>query len=68
VENAYWFASRPPDVSHWHPFLVFDCQNRLHFELTVFGEEARAHVEKKTVEGYLRALQLFLTYYEPKRQ
>jgi len=62
--NAYWFAPRPPEVSHRHPFLVFDCQDQLHFELTVFGKEAAARVEKKTVEGYLRALLPFFTYLE----
>ncbi len=62
--KSYWFASRPPDVSHRHPFLVFDCQDQLHFELTVFGKEAAARVEKKTVEGYLRALLPFFTYLE----
>ena len=62
--KAYWFAPRPPDVSHRHPFLVFDCWDRLPFELTVFGKEAAARVEKKTVEGYLRVLLPFLTYLE----
>lgn len=62
--NAYWFAPRPPDVSHRHPFLVFNCQDQLHFELTVFGKDAAARVEKKTVEGYLRALLPFFTYLE----
>jgi hypothetical protein len=56
MEKSYWFAPRSPEVSHRHPFLVFDCQDQLHFELTVFGKEAAARVEKKTVEGYLRAL------------
>lgn len=62
--KAYWFAPRPPDVSHRHPFLVFDCQDQLHFELTVFGKESAARVEKKTVEDYLRALLPFFTYLE----
>src|SRR5712691_11025557 len=62
--NAYWFAPRPSDASHRHPFLVFDCQDQLHFELTVFWKEAAARVEKKTVEGYLRALLPFFTYLE----
>lgn len=64
MKKAYWFAPRPPEVSHQHPFLVFDCQDQLHFELTVFGKEAAARVEKKTVEGYLRALLPFFTYLE----
>src|SRR5262245_15575320 len=62
--NAYWFAPCPSDVSHRHPFLVFTCQDQLHFELTVFGKEAAARVERKTVEGYLRALLPFFTYLE----
>src|SRR6266581_1293160 len=62
--KSYWFASRPPDVNHRYTFLVFDCQDQLHFELTVFGKEAAARVEKKTVEGYLRALLPFFTYLE----
>ncbi|MEO7022081.1 MAG: tyrosine-type recombinase/integrase [Ktedonobacteraceae bacterium] len=62
--KSYWFAPRPPEVSHQHPFLVFDCQDQLHFELTVFGKEAAARVEKKTVEGYLRAVLPFFTYLE----
>lgn len=62
--NAYWFAPRPPDARHRHPFLVFNCQDQLHFELTVFAKEAAARVEKKTVEGYLRALLPFFTYLE----
>lgn len=64
MAKAYWFAPRPPEVSHRHPFLVFDCQDQLHFELTVFGKEAAARVQKKTVEGYLRALLPFFTYLE----
>ncbi len=62
--NAYWFAPRPSDVSHRHPFLVFNCQDQLDFELTVFSKEAAARVEKKTIEGYLRALLPFFTYLE----
>jgi len=62
--KTYWFAVRPPLVSHRHPLLVFDCQSQLHFELTIFSKEAAARVEKKTVEGYLRALLPFFTYLE----
>src|SRR5215475_502964 len=64
MATAYWFAPRPSDSGHRHPFLVFDCQDRLHFELTVFGKEAVARVQQKTVEGYFRALLPFFTYLE----
>ena len=60
--KGYWFASRPPEVIHQHPFLVFDTCGQLHFELTVFAKEAIARVEVKTAEGYLRALLPFFTY------
>jgi integrase len=59
--NSYWFAARP-SVEHGHPFLVFDCQNRLHFPLTMFGKEASVRVSPKTVQTYLYALTAFFTY------
>ncbi len=64
MKNVYWFAPRPSETTHQHPFLVFDTHGRLHFELTVFGKEATARVERKTAEGYLRALLPFFTYLE----
>ena len=64
MKNAYWFAPRPSETTHQHPFLVFDTHGRLHFELTVFAKEATARVERKTAEGYLRALLPFFTYLE----
>ena len=59
--NSYWFATRP-SVEHGHPFLVFDCQNRLHLPLTLFGKEASARVSPKTVQTYLYTLTSFFTY------
>jgi hypothetical protein len=64
MKNASWFAPRPPEAIHHHPFLVFDTHGQLHFELTVFAKEAAARVERKTAEGYLRALLPFFTYLE----
>jgi hypothetical protein len=34
--SAYRFVTRPPDVEHGHPFLVYDRSGQLHFELTCF--------------------------------
>ena len=61
--NAYWFAPRPPDVSHRHPFLVFDCQDQLHFELTVL-EKRRQHVlKRKPLRGiFVRCCPFLLTW------
>ena len=50
--NSYWFAARP-SVEHGHPFLVFDCQNRLHLPLTMFGKEASVRVSPKTAVAEL---------------
>jgi len=62
--KSYWFASRPPDVSHRHPFLVFDCQDQLHFELTVFGKEAAARGDSPQPFSSRGALLPFFTYLE----
>src|SRR5260221_13965001 len=59
--NSYWFAARPRS-EHRHPFLVFDCQDRLHLPLTMFGKEARVRVSPKTVQTYLYALTAFFIY------
>src|SRR5947209_18666616 len=60
--HSYWFAARPKSVQHHHPFLVFDCQDRLHLPLTVFGKEASIRVSPKTVQTYLYAIASFFTY------
>ncbi len=59
---SYWFAPRPKTVEHRHPFLVFDCQDCLHFPLTRFGKEASARVSPETVQTYLYAITPFFTY------
>ncbi len=64
VTKAYWFASRPEEVEHQHPFLIFDCQDQLHLPLTIFGKEALVRVSKKTVQGYLYAILPFFGYLE----
>ncbi len=64
MTKAYWFASRPGEVEHQHPFLVFDGQDQLHVPLTIFGKEALMRVSKKTVQGYLYAILPFFCYLE----
>ena len=59
--NSYWFAPRPKNSEHQHPFLVFDCSDRLHVPLTVFGKEASVRVNQKTVQIYLYAILPFFT-------
>lgn len=64
VTSSYWFAPRPKESEHQHPFLVFDCSNLLHLPLTRFGKEACARVSQKTVQIYLYAILPFFTYLE----
>jgi len=54
--DSYWFTSRPDGLEHGHPFLVFDCQDRLHLPLTVFGKEANARLSPKTTQTYLHSI------------
>jgi len=60
--TSYWFARRPTDVEHRHPFLVFDTQDRLHLPLTLFAKEASARVDLKTAQTYLYSLQPFFAW------
>lgn len=60
--SSYWFAPRPKTVEHQHPFLVFDCHDRLHLPLTTFAKEACARVSPKTVQTYLYSLQPFFSW------
>jgi len=53
MTSSYWFAPRPKNSEHRHPFLVFDCSDRLHLPLTLFGKEASIRVSQKTVQIYL---------------
>ncbi len=59
---AYWFATRPTNVEHHHPYLVFDCQDRLHLPLTVYGKEANQRLSPKSAQTYLYAILPFFTY------
>lgn len=64
MTSSYWFVPRPQGREHQHPFLVFDCSDRLHISLTRFGKEACARVSQRTVQVYLYALLPFFTYLE----
>ena len=59
---SYWFATRPTNVEHRHPYLVFDCQDRLHLPLTIYGKEANQRLAPKTVQTYLYAILPWFTY------
>jgi hypothetical protein len=62
--GSYWFTSRPDGLEHGHPFLVFDCQDRLHLPLTVFGKEANARLSPKTTQTYLHSILPWFTWLE----
>lgn len=58
----YWFTSRPKNVEHQHPYLVFDGENHLHLPLTIFGKEASYRLSPKTVQTYLYAIMPFFSW------
>src|SRR6266699_100992 len=60
--NSYWFAPRPKEAEHHHPFLVFDGNDRLHLPLTIFAQEASRRLLPKTVQTYLYAMLPFFTW------
>jgi integrase len=60
--NSYWFAPRPKEAEHHHPFLVFDGNDRLHLPLTIFAQEASRRLSPKTVQTYLHAMLPFFTW------
>ena len=60
--SNYWFAVRPLETPHQHPFLVFDRQDQLHFHLTVFAKSAMDAMAASTVRTYLYALLPFFTF------
>ncbi len=62
MTSSYWFAPRPKNSEHQHPFLVFDRSDRLHVPLTLFSKEACARVNQKSVQVYLYAILPFFTY------
>src|SRR5258707_15830216 len=60
--TSYWFTSRPKEVEHQHPFLVFDGNDRLHLPLTIFGKEASDRLSPKTIQTYLHAVLPFFAW------
>ena len=62
--KGFWFAPRPSDAEHHHPFLVFDLQDRLHFHLTVYGKEAVARLSYGSAQTYLHAILPWFAYLE----
>lgn len=64
VRGVYHFVARPADVAHQHPYLVFDCQDRLHMPLTAFGKEVVTQQSAGTARSYLYALMPFFTFLE----
>jgi integrase len=64
THKGFWFSSRPPDVEHHHPFLVFDSLDRLHFHLTIYGKEAVARLNHSSAQTYLHTILSWFTYLE----
>lgn len=60
--SAYHFCARPAEVSHGHPFLVFNCQQELHLPLTVFAKEAQARLAASSARKYLAGILPFFSW------
>ena len=60
--GIYIFERRPPDVSHKHPYLVFDCHGRLDVPLTAITKKISEGYPESTTRTYLHALMPFFTY------
>lgn len=60
--TAYHCCARPAEVSHGHPYLVFDCQGDLHLPLTVFAKEAHTRLAPSSVKKYLTGILPFFTW------
>lgn len=64
VAGAYKAVSRPADISHRHPVLVFDRSGGLHVPLTVAAKEAAERTSRSTAQTYLNAVLPFFTWLE----
>jgi hypothetical protein len=50
--STYSCCARPA-ASHGYPYLVFDCQQKLHLPLIVFAKDALSRLEPSSVQKYL---------------
>ena len=64
VAGAFRYVSRPKDVEHRHPVLVFDREERLHLPLTVYARKVLSAGSAGTGRAYLNAVLPFFTYLE----
>nr|WP_290222503.1 site-specific integrase [Trichocoleus desertorum] len=62
MARAYRMVARPGGVDHGHPFLVYNCQQQLHYPLTRFSKFAAKSRTLATVRGYLYALLPYFTW------
>lgn len=60
--TVYHYYARSPEVSHKHPYLVFDGQEELHVPLTVFAKDAHTRLEPSSVKKYLTGILPFFTW------
>lgn len=61
---SYHCCSRPADVAHGHPYLVFDCQGELHLPLIVFAKEAHSRLAPSSVKKYLTGILPWFSWLE----
>lgn len=66
--SSYKFVIRPSGSKHGHPFLIYDCNEQLHYELTRFAKVVPISLEIGTIKNYLYALLPFFSWLDTDRQ
>jgi integrase len=62
--SSFHCSTRPKDVRHGHPLLVFDTCDHLHVPLTVFAKEAFRCTSASIGRNYVRAILPYFTFLE----
>lgn len=66
--NRYHVVQRSLNTDHQHPFLIYNGQRELHYELTRFGKEATVRVSHTTTKVYLYAILPWFTFLDTNKQ
>jgi integrase len=61
--SAYSYYARP-DATHGHPYLVFDCQGKLHLPLIIFAKDAHTPLAPSSVKQYLKGILPWFSWIE----
>lgn len=60
---SYSYCARP-GASHGYPYLVFDCQKKLHLPLITFAKDAQVRLASSSLQKYLTGILPWFTWLE----